>query len=126
MSPAQTLARTLEAVGIGSIASTEGWRIAVGRTPADPANCVTLFDAGGARPDTDQMDLLRSAVEVRVRASRYDEGYAKAEAIVTALIVPRPAPAFTGIFAETDIIDLGLDDNDRHVFTVTYRCLRRR
>lgn len=128
-SPAHDLALYLSALGgIGTFASANGWAIALGSEPAAPDTTVTFYDASVGAVDTDELDLDRAAVQVRVRSRNYADAYARAEAVRDALILPTrlvtDESAFVGIFMSSGISSLGRDENDRFVLVATYDCIR--
>jgi hypothetical protein len=128
-SPAHDLAQYLISQGHGTVTANEGWAISVSLEPALPKNVVTLYDTGGAEPDTDQLNLYRPTVQVRTR-SRYDpEGWNKQDGIrslfhaVSGLVLGDTR--YAGITAETDIAHIGNTDGDElYLFTCNYRVLR--
>lgn len=127
-SPADDLAGFLESKGIGSRRATAGWNISVGTEPAAPTTAVTLYDTGGGAPDTGELDVFNPTVQVRVRGNSYPEAYAKANDVMKALILA-PVMTLNGsryafIVAETDILSLGKDENDKDIFTANFRAMR--
>jgi len=128
LSPAHLLALYLAANGQGTFGGSSKWSINVSREPVAPAEAVTLYDTGGDGPDTDELDLLNSTFQVRVRSGNYAEAYAKQEAIRDLLILPAPivqgTAEFIGIVMTSDILAIGRDENDRHILTANYRATK--
>lgn len=124
MSTALDVAVYLQAQGIGVIASSSDWSIAVSREPATPANCITIYDTPGSEPDTDDLDI-QSSFQIRVRCTDYETGMAKAVAARDALILPsRPmmnGNTYDYVFNTISINSLGRDDTDRFLLVATYR-----
>lgn len=124
-SPAHDIALYLAAASVGTFAVD----LFVGNEPAQPDNCVTVYDYPGGEHDTDQMDIERPNFQVRVRALKYDEGYARQEQIANLLI-----QSATGIVCETsrfplvmpitNIAGLGRDSNQRNILVASYRAIR--
>lgn len=129
-SPAHDLALFLAAQGVGQFGSQSIWSINVSREPASPDGTITLYDTGGEGPDTDELDLLRGTIQVRVRSLDFPAAYTKHEEIRDLLILSQPINTgesiFIGIFMTSDILSVGRDDNDRHILTANYRALRER
>lgn len=123
-SPAFDLAKFLEAQGVGTFATD----IHVAVEPDTPDDTVTLYDMPGADPDTDELDVYRHAVQVRVRAVDYPSAYARQAQIRQLLTASTPLVAngsrFGGISPVGDIFSLGRDESNRHLLTADYRCLR--
>jgi hypothetical protein len=127
-SPADDMADYLQTQGHGSRRNASGWCISVGTEPAVPATTITLFDTGGSGPDTDQLDIFNPTFHVRVRSNTYPEGYSKIYAIMQTLVhapvVTLSGSRYAFIAAETDILSIGKDENDKEIFTANYRALR--
>lgn len=129
-SPSHDLALYLDSLGIGTFAGTVGWSINVSREPVAPVDAITIYDTGGLEADTDELDLMQPTFQVRVRSLNFPNAYAKHEAIRDALILPgrlvTADSAYVAVNMNTDIIDLGRDDNDRHILVANYRAIRER
>jgi hypothetical protein len=131
MSPAHLIALYLAAQGAGVFAADTGWSINAGGEPPSPDTAITIYDTGGASPDTDEQDLLRPAFQVRVRAASYPAAYAKQEAIRDLLILPQGdlvqgTARFIGVFATSDILAIGRDETDRYLLTANYQAIKLR
>lgn len=128
-SPAHDIALYLDDMGVGVFGSASGWAIAVGAEPATPDDAITIYDTGGEDPDTDELDVDRTAIQVRVRSASYTGAYAKQDEIKDILILTQPIAADTSllrVMMTSDIMSLGRDDNNRHVLTSNYRTRRAR
>ena len=127
MSPAFDLATKLQTLGFGTIAAESGVSIAVSTEPDAPDECITVYDTGGAGPDTHEMDLLRPTIQVRVRARTYAAGYARMRAIQIALIaiLSETLDTYKFIMVQpiSDILAIGRDENDRFHLTSNYQLL---
>ena len=51
----------------GPSAAQRDGRSAVGTEASSPDTTVTLYDTGGEGPDTDELDIERQTIQVRVR-----------------------------------------------------------
>lgn len=125
-SPAHDVIQYLVDQSIGALGGETQWSLHLAVEPDAPANVITIYDTGGGEPDTDQHDG-RPTFQVRVRAASYQEGYTKQVAIREALTEPAEIVAEDSrmlIFAETEIIPIGRDDSNRHLFTANYRAVR--
>lgn len=123
---AHDLAAYLHDQGVGTFPHTTGWAINVAHEPGDPADSITIYDTGGEGPDTDQLDVERPTIQVRVRSDSYPDAYAKHQAIRDMLI-------FGPLDLEESVVrlvqtsgpfSLGLDDKNRHLLTANYRARR--
>ncbi len=128
MSTAFHMARLLEANGLGTFAGTNAWAIAVAMEPEKPVKMITLYDTGGAGPDTAEMDIDRCEFQVRVRALNYVEAFVKMRAVRAFLlsavaITTVDSVAYKGIYVTSDILSTGKDDNDRFILTCNFRTL---
>ena len=124
MSVAYSIAQELANDGVGTIGAETGWCITVGTQPETPDACVTIYDTGGAGPESDDLDDVSAAIQVRVRARTYLDAYAKARE-VRDLLLGGPAfilssDRFYLIHTTSDIASLGLDDNKRTLLVASY------
>jgi len=125
-SPAYDVANILEstAFGLGVI----GTDIFIGREPASPDNCITVFDTGGYEPESSDVVYELPTVMIKVRNKTYTNGYAKIAAIKAALHkaanIAEGTTRYIAIWAQSDIITLGYDDNNRALFSVNFRIHR--
>lgn len=126
-SPAYELAQYLVGHGVGAFAADAGWSIAVSIEPARPDTTITLYDEAGEGPDTDELDIQRDGVRIRVRSPKGDaflEAYAKHEEIRDLLIEDAPIVTgnsyFIGVKMTSGIAGQGKDDNERHVLVAFY------
>lgn len=131
MTPALDVAKYLAASGAGVFAGTgsEQWSINAFLEPPSPDKTITVYDTGGAGPDTDEMDWQRPAFQVRVRCKVYKDGYAKQQAVRDLLLLVAPivmeTSTFIGINMTTDILSIGRDDNNRFLLTANYVGIRK-
>lgn len=117
-SPAYTIARYLEAQGFGEWAHN----INVSLEPSEPVECITLYDTGGSDPDTDDQNLFNKTIQIRVRSLDYLGAYSKLEQIRD-LLINNTITGINAIWMQGDILYIGRDDNDRHLFTTNFRLL---
>jgi hypothetical protein len=117
-SPAYTIARYLETEGFGEWAND----INVSLEPNEPVECITLYDTGGQDPDSDEQDVFNKTIQIRVRTLNYLETYTKLEQIRD-LLIKQTIAGINGIWMQGDILYIGRDDNDRHLFTTNFRLL---
>lgn len=128
-SPAHDLARYLVSQGVGALGGTAQWAISIAAEAEVPDDVVTLYDTGGLEPDTDELDLTRPSVQVRVRSKDYPGAYSKQLAIRDLLTLPNRITVSGGsvfllVAMSSDIMSIGRDDNGRHVLTANYRTVR--
>lgn len=99
----------------------------IGEEPAEPNNCVTIYDTGGSDPFAN-IGLKSPTVQVRVRNTDYAAGYALQESIQNALITTETFELnnarYIGVWGQGDIIFIGRDENNRAIFTANYRIER--
>lgn len=121
---AYELALFLQSQGVGTL----GTDIHVGTEPELPDECVTLYDTGGGEPDTDEMDIRRPTVMIKVRSKNYLTAHERQEQIqqlfFNSLRIVTQWSRFSGVILSSDFISIGQDDSKRHAFTANYRCIR--
>jgi hypothetical protein len=130
-SPAYEIARYLESQGVGAFAADSGWSISVAQDGDVPDTTITLADGRGGGPNTDELDVQKSIIHVRVRGGRnaaYNAAYAKQTEIRGLLIEPAPLVTenmtFIGLTMVGLIARLGQDSHDRHILMATYEAER--
>lgn len=104
-----------------------GTNLFVGTMPTTPDSCVGLYDTGGPPPDEMISGLFYPTFQVRVRGAvgGYKTAYELAQSIRDNLH-QRTGEAINGvtyvhIFATTDVLYIGKDENDRPLFSVNFR-----
>lgn len=121
------LSKYLQTLGHGSIKGKATWALSVAIEPDAPDNVITLYDTGGEEPDTEQLDLFRNTVQVRVRAVKYVDAYEKAKAIRRDLIAAQNVTIdgvrYMSLVLTTDIASLGETENRRFVVVMNYRVI---
>lgn len=126
---AYTVAQLLAVADIGAFNSqaANDWSINVGIEPATPNRTITVYDTGGEGPDTDEMDVDRKTIQVRVRAHSRAEASAKIHEVRTYLLTRNEkihgVTRLFGAFVTSDAAEIGRDDNGRALFTVNFRTL---
>ena len=132
-SPAHDIALYIASLPmVGTFGGTEGWSVSVGAEASSPDTTITIYDTGGSGPDTDQLDIERQSIQVRVRSGRgagaYQDAYDKQRVIRGALInlseVVMDGSRYFGMIMESEILVSGRDDNDRFLMTANYRVIR--
>lgn len=129
MSPADDLARYIAGLGLGIFGNSNqnAWAVSVAREPIEPANCITFYDTGGVGADTDELDLYRPSIQVRVRSRDYMEGCNKQQQIRLALHAIAGATIngkrYVGVTNETDINHIGMSENNMFLTTINYQVI---
>lgn len=132
MSVSLEVAEYLEGEGVGTFGGDTQWSLHTTREPLSPDDVVTIYNTGGGEPvtveDTDDETLYNPTIQVRVRGTDQEAVHARHELIRRTLILPREREIgdhrYVSINATSDILDLGLDDNERYVATMNYDVLR--
>jgi len=127
MTPAQDIARFIQAAGLGTVAGTADFSIFVGTEPVKPTNVVTVYDMPGGDIDTDELDVIKADIQIKVRALNYLEGYAWLSDIRDALhaVLSQTVGSrmYCGVTVTADVSSLGTDDNDRQIFVATFNAI---
>jgi len=106
-----------------------GTNLFVALEPPSPNEVVSVFDTGGFDPDSNT-DLENPTVMVRVRGDRggYTETYSRARDVKDNLHELANetwnGTRYIGIWQVGDILFIGMDENDRPVFTLNFRIMR--
>lgn len=112
--------------GFGAFGGADSWSVYVGREPLAPVDVVTVYDTGGGPQEG--LHLRNGAVQVRVRAAAYADGWAKINAAFEALMGETGRAIPGGLLvhwdATTDVAHIGYDDADRALFTCNFNVLR--
>jgi hypothetical protein len=99
----------------------------VGEEPAAPNDVVTIYDTGGGAPFS-EIELFNPTIQVRTRAVKYQDAYDLQLEIMRALINPVSFEIndtkYIGVWAQSDIISIGKDANNRSVFTSNFNIER--
>lgn len=110
---------------------TEGTDLFISREPSKPDVVVSIFDTGGGEPQSTAERYEFPTVQVRSRGTAitgYADAYAKLELIKLALHKfanqTIGGTKYIGIWASSDIIPLGYDDNNRPMFSLNFRIHR--
>ena len=104
----------------------------IGKEPGKPNDCITIFDTPGAPP---QLTLRRGeeyhypSVQIRVRNTKYEVGWALIQDIQTALH-SRAQEVWNGvlysvIYCSSGPFHLDWDDNNRARFIINFNIQRR-
>jgi hypothetical protein len=115
--------------GESALALTPGDDLHISEMPSTPDACISVHDSGGPPPSA-LFTLERPTVQVRVRAEKghYEAGHATAAAIRDLLNgmhgFTLNGSRYISIFATSDVIPLGNDQNRRPEFTVNFQIQR--
>lgn len=131
-SAAHDIALHIASAGLGVFGGASGWAVSVGTEPASPDTTITVYDTGGEGPDTDQLDIERPTIQVRVRSSKAGSAYPDAhdkQRAIRALLhgikgVTINGTRYAGITMTSEILVIGRDENDRFLMTANYRVIR--
>lgn len=126
-SPAHDLALALATQGVGVWAGDTGWGINAAVEPTSPDTAITLFDTGGFGLDTDDLSPELPTFQVRVRAGDFPAAYTKQDDIkklLTQNSIDCETSVFSLIVMTSNIISLGMDQNNRYVLVANYRSWR--
>lgn len=120
-------------LGESSLELTFGTDLFVGREPAEPNDCVTIFDTSGQPPqltlEEEGATLNYDSFQIRVRNTSYRDGWDVIESIQD-LLHGRANETWNGtmysvIFCSSGPALLEWDENDRVKFIINYRTIRR-
>ena len=126
-SAAHDLALYLDDLSVGTFGGENDWCLNVNGEPATPNNAITIYDTGGLGPDTDQLDIERPTVQIRVRGSSFPDAYGKQKLIQGLLIFSShemETSNVSGIVQTSDIAAIGRDDKGNHIVTANYQLMR--
>jgi len=105
----------------------------IGKEPADPKNCVTIFDTGGAPPQLTMAgkgeDYFYPSIQIRVRNTKYTTGWTLIQNIRTSLHGRAQetwnGTLYSGIFCSSGPALLDWDENHRVRFVINFNIQRR-
>lgn len=106
------------------------WSIHIANEPPSPGNVITLYDALGLPLDTDQLDIERPTIQVRVRseARKYNDGYQVHHEIKKMLssntMIVCETTTFQMIMMTSDFGSIGRDERGRNIGVSTFQCYR--
>lgn len=121
----------LETYNVGTFGShagvSTGWPIFIGSQPEAPHNVITLYDSPGSAPNPKWLlDYPRFLAQVR--STDYQQGFAKAEELKSALLgLPSQdinGIRYVGIWVSVDTHFLKADEKGRYIFVNTWRTIR--
>ena len=112
-----------------ALSLVEGTDLFISREPTSPNAVVTIFDTGGLEPASSTEKNEFPTIQVRVRgASDYETAYSLMDDIKNVLHKfanqTVNSTLYQGIWASSDIIPLGYDENDRPTLTLNFRIHR--
>lgn len=115
-----------------SLALTFATDLFVGREPAKPNDCVTIFDTPGGPPQLTTEkgeDYFYPSIQIRVRNKKYTTGWTLINDIKEFLHGKGPETInnalYTVIFCSIEPALLDWDDNERARFVTTFNLQRR-
>lgn len=128
-SPADDIARYFADQGIGPFGTNADWCINVGRLALNVDRAIAVYDTGGPDPlEVEDTEMRQPTIQVRVRSDSYPEAYEKQQAMFLLLAVPVTQDIgehrYVAINLQSDILDIGRDDNDRVNLTANYQIIR--
>ena len=125
-SPSDDIADLLEASSAGT-GLTVGTELFSNYMPKSPDTAVAIFDTGGFEPESGY-DYDKPTIQVICRANSYADAYSNASTIKdylhTLTKVTQGGAKYIGIWAFTDIMNIGEDENDRATVSVNFRIHR--
>lgn len=95
----------------------------VGDLPTTPDNVVGIFLSGGYPRDLTGNYVGEPTFQIRVRNTSYSTGETLCDTIKDALHGVHNSGNFLLIQQQGDTLDLGRDANDRHEWSINFRCL---
>ena len=130
--PSIDIKNMLESYGDSSGLSLDlGNNLYIGREPATPINCVTIYDTGGFSPDLglNNQGYERPSIQIRIRNEKYVDGWNLAHAIMTALHGRSHeiwgGTLYTVIYCSSGPALLEWDDHNRVKFIINFNLQRR-
>ena len=124
----EDIATYLQTAGIGTI----GTNLFKGQIPTEPDNCVAVFEYAGSPPAVthDKKTLDSPGLQIRVRNADYAAGMTAIQGIIDVLSplsnVSIGSGYYLSILANQSPVPLGLDEKDRHEFSMNFLVLKRR
>lgn len=106
------------------------WTMVIANERPDPDRMITLYDTGGAGEPDPKWLLEQPTVQVRVRGTPGDylDTYNKCQQIRDALLgrsnVVVSGTKYVGFYAQSDIIRLPYDNNNRPIVVINLRMWR--
>lgn len=102
----------------------------ISKEPNDPAQCVTIYDTGGRPPlvSLGNQQYRYEAIQIRVRAVKYEDGFALAEAIYGAIEISNKQvddSFICNIVPMNTPYCLGWSEDQRCIFIINYETQRR-
>ena len=112
-----------------SLALTYATDLFIGEMPTSPNQCVCVYDTGGQEPDVDRI-YEKPTIQIRVRGER--GAYRTTQELTQACRDVLHGTAnytinsarYIGIWCNSDVMFIGMDDNSRPLFTVNFRIHR--
>lgn len=104
-----------------------GTNFFIGAEPDTPHNVVTIYDTSGWPPDP-KLDYENPTAQVRVRNKAYTTGWDLAHDIMQAIHNKNEetwnGTRYLAVFADSDVLFIGRDEDERFIFTVNFRTTR--
>lgn len=120
------VASYLEGEGV----ATFGTDMFIGWQPRTPDNCITLYERGGDRPDP-SLPLKYPNVQIIIRNKDYEAGSALLSTLRSTLhrltneTLSVSNDYFYYLHLEQEPVHIERDENDRHEWSMNFRCKTR-
>lgn len=117
-------------VADGRAALFAGWVFKFGKLPADPDQCITIIDSGGTS-SFPHLLVDYYSMQVLVRSAQENDGYLTSRLMMNKirdvlLGCPKTPVQFMeldGITERSNVVALGYDDKDRHIWSWNIRLI---
>jgi hypothetical protein len=96
-----------------------------GDKPADTDNIIAIFQSGGYPRSMSGTKVEEPTFQIIVRNTGYDAGITVCDAVKN-LLHAASTTRILMIQQQGDTLDLGKDQNNRHEFSLNFRCYYRR
>ena len=127
--PSEDVKDILES-SVAATGLTFGTDLFISSLPDSPDHCVGIYDTGGIEPEHNYT-YFRPTFQITVRGKKqsgYREAWKMAETVRNVLMAIHNetwnSTVYVGIWAQTDILFVGYDDNKRPLLTVNFRIHR--
>lgn len=113
---------------VAELGYTFGTDVFVGSMPEEPDDCIALFDTGGF--GLEEYGYEKPSVQIRVRNNKYLGGHQAARDIKYKLATGEMNNTtvndtrYIMIKDKSDVLYLGVDENDRKLFTINFQIHR--
>lgn len=94
--------------------------LSVGELPSTPDNAIAIYSSGGYPRSLSGTFIREPTFKATVRNTSYETGWALCESIID-LLHGKTTTNIPMIQQQSDIIDEGRDESNRHIFSITFR-----